>query len=361
MARLSLLSWVLTLASCLTSGAAPVSPAGAERKPEPVTPKPEPAQALVLITIDGVRARDVFQGAERELMRARRLAPSYDALLSVERVAPTLQRMITGGAALGAPGVGEPPRVSGRNHVSLPGYLEIFGGAAHACTSNDCAFEPRKTLLDDLREARALAPEQVVALSSWRPIGRAVSASPERMVVSAGREQGSHLELLERACGGELAGGRVADAMPGFDDYRPDAHTAALALCVADELAPPVLYVGLGDTDEWAHRGDYGRYLDALREADALVGELRQRAAASGRSTTFLVTTDHGRERGFDNHGEEAESADIWIVAEGPGVAKRGLVGASTSWPAASIAPTVRSLAGLEPRGAPIVDLLGSP
>lgn len=357
MARLSVLSWVLTLASCLTGGATAVAP-------EPPTSarahanRPEPARALVLITLDGVRPRDVFQGAERELLRARGVAASYDVFVAPERVTPSLQRMIAAGSALGAPGVGEPPRVSGKNHVSLPGYLELFGGAAHSCTTNDCAFEPRKSVLDELREARGLALEQVVALSSWRPIARAVSSSPERMVVSAGREHGSHLEVLERACGGELARGRTSDAMPGYDDYRPDVHTAALARCVYDTLAPPVLYVGLGDTDEWAHRGDYARYLDALRAADALVGELRERAAESGRPTTFLVTTDHGRERAFDNHGEEPESADIWLVAEGPGVAKRGAVAARTSWAAANVAPTLRLLAGLEPGGAPIVDLL---
>ena len=39
--------------------------------------------------------------------------------------------------------------------------------------------------------------------------------------------------------------------------------------------AKPVLFpIGLGDTDEYGHRGDYLSYLDALRRADTMVEDL---------------------------------------------------------------------------------------
>ena len=68
---------------------------------------------------------------------------------------------------------------------------------------------------------------------------------------------------------------------------------------------PRLLHVGLGDADEWAHRGDYSAYLNAIHEADAFIGDMVSVLDDEGmlESTTVLVTTDHGRARDFRSHG----------------------------------------------------------
>src|SRR4051794_25872719 len=76
---------------------------------------------VVLVTIDGARWQDVFEGDEA-------LMPRTHALVA------------TRGVALGATrdGCGI-VRTAGGSNVSLPGYQEIFTGHASRCLDNLCS------------------------------------------------------------------------------------------------------------------------------------------------------------------------------------------------------------------------------
>ena len=103
---------------------------------------------------------------------------------------------------------------------------------------------------------------------------------------------------------------------------------------------PRLLWVALGDTDEWAHRHDYRGYLESLRFADNFVGGLAAHLAAMGdygAHTAILVTTDHGRDAGFADHGGPA-SAGVWLMARGGPIARRG----STPLPGSAACATSR-------------------
>lgn len=86
-----------------------------------------------------------------------------------------------------------------------------------------------------------------------------------------------------------------------------------------------MLYVSLGDTDEFSHGGRYDHYLRAAHDVDAdlkmLWDELQSRPEYRG-TTTMIVTTDHGRgdpPRGWRDHGEKTKGSDaIWIAVIGP-------------------------------------------
>jgi arylsulfatase A-like enzyme len=129
------------------------------------------------------------------------------------------------------------------------------------------------------------------------------------------------------------------------------------------------LWLALADTDEWAHRGDYDGYLDALRSADRVIGELWAELAQMGQygaETTLIVTADHGRAEDFVSHGAAPESARVWLVAAGGAVPARGSVPAARTIHLRDIAPTVRAWLGVpadpSPRaGAPIAELFGAP
>jgi phosphopentomutase len=131
---------------------------------------------------------------------------------------------------------------------------------------------------------------------------------------------------------------------------------------------PSFLFVGLGETDEFAHQGNYAGYLEALREADRYIGELAaelSRRARNGVRTALFVTADHGRAATFRDHGQSyPESARVWLVASGSAIEARGLVAAAVPRQLADIAPTVRALFGLpadrdQNAGFPLFELLG--
>jgi hypothetical protein len=302
---------------------------------------------VILVTLDGVRARDVF-----------------DATLPL----PNLRRLADRGVALGGPEA--PMRASGPRFVSLPGYREILTGRRDGagCRDNECPPIAEPTILDELRVAGNLGTDDVVVLASWETIARATSIVPEAVTISAGRRDGANRNRLARDARirRRLDDGTSARAFPGHGDYRPDAWTAALALDVVAARHPRLLWVALGDGDEYAHRGDYAGYRESLVAADRFVGAL---GAVVGQDAIYIVTADHGRSANFRDHGDSAESSSVWLIAAGGDIPPTGHLRAAgdgaTAAPRylADIAPSLRALLHLaadpSPRaGALIPELL---
>jgi hypothetical protein len=310
--------------------------------------KPPPGR-VVLVVIDGVRWQDVFGGADPELARTY-LIPQRE-VLGVEALVPNLHRLATGeGLAYGMPQIGEAMFASGPNYVSQPGYIEIFSERRPIdCLSNYCPKTTEPTFVDAIAEA---TNGSAAVISSWEVVGRAAASVPHRLVLSAGQAPGenqSELRVNAKAAHA-LEMGRIAAAWPGHGEYRPDKYTREIALEYLEARHPRFLFLGLGDTDEYAHLGDYRGYLRALHDADATVGtllETLERMGEDGRNTTVLVTTDHGRERAFMSHGGFApESSRVWMIAGG-NVRPDGPVALPKPAHLFDVGPTVRELMGL--------------
>jgi hypothetical protein len=305
----------------------------------------EEAHAVVLVTVDGVRWQEIFDGVDPVLGDAAGVPPG--PAREAAALTPNFHRLFfEGGTALGDPRRGAPLRASGPHFVSLPSYVELMTGRASGCVDNDCEPHVAWALADAI--AVASPREGAAVFASWERIARAVPARVASVFRSAGR-----------------APGDVDGPFPGQGEYRPDRRTAALALDHLERARPRFLWVALGDTDEHAHRGDYGAYLGALRDADAFVGALAARLEAMGdrgARTSILVTTDHGRDAGFTDHGGPA-SGSVWLLARGGPVAKRGALPLARPRHLVDVAPTVRALLGEPARpcrgcGAAIDELL---
>jgi hypothetical protein len=315
-------------------------------------PREPDEAAVVVVVLDGARWQEVFVGSDPNLSGA----PAVPA----EALMPRMHAFVAErGAAIGAPGRGAPMSASGPNFVSLPGYTEIFTGRrSHACADNDCAPARSPTVFDQARAA-AQQPSDVAVLASWERIERAASAAPGQLVVSTGRALTSHAEALrdDDSTRDWLERGAHADPFPGYGDFRPDRFTGALAVRYLEAKRPTLMFVGLGEPDEYCHRGDYAGYLASLHASDAIVGDLVDalgRMGARGRRTTVLVTADHGRGRDYRFHGREfPESGRVWLVALGGAVEARGFARSLRPHRLADVAPTVRALLDLPADPAP--------
>lgn len=350
---------VVTLAACTerTSKAkAFVSAVGTSAR---TTPTRSDAR-VVLITIDGARWQDVFEGSDADRSGAPHVPP--------EELMPRVYGLLSDhGVAFGAEraGCGTVHTASGSN-VSLPGYQEIFTGRPSYCLDNNCDGVS-ESILD---EAALADVAGVASIGSWEVLDRAVSGGGTGVLVAVGRTwpaEVSGASVGSTSLDGLVAAGLAADAYPGHDGYRPDAQTAAIALEYFRAAKPAFLHIGLGDTDELGHRDDYPGYLVALRNADALIGEIVDEVAALGElgeKTTIIVTPDHGRNSDFRDHGTlRVESGRTFLLAFGAGVTARGLGCPSGDITLADIAPTIRVRLGLardvgNGAGKPI-DLLG--
>lgn len=310
-----------------------------EQQRSAVANSPVSKSPLVLVTVDGARWQEIFGGTDP----TRTSTPYVEA----KDLLPNLYRIERErGALLGSPGRGS-IAASGPAFVSLPGYTEILTGRPpEACQSNDCDRTIMPTVLDEAWASGA----KVAAFSSWEPIGRAVTIAPGHFFISCG------------------SGGNTAiDPFPGGWHFRPDRMTSAAALSYLEKEQPDVLYVGLGEPDEYAHRGDYEGYLKSLRNADAFLGRLfatLDRMGERGAATNVIMTADHGRASTFRHHGRWApESARVWLFAAGPGITHHGRVASPEERHLADVAPTIRVLVGLDPdraadAGRPLAELV---
>jgi len=360
---------LLALASCAADGpryshVAFASASAVEDVLAAARPKPARDGRVVLITLDGVRAEDVFNGADPSLKPGAKVG-QYE---NPEALMPRTYGLVkTRGVALGAdrPGCGTVRTANGAN-VSLPGYLEIFTGRKTRCRDNACAPTDQSTVLDEVADA-GLFP--VASIGSWQVLDHAVASGKSNVLVAAGARRwpgarpvmGGHLEEL-------VVAGERSEPYPGHLGYRPDVYTAAIALEYLRTQVPTVLHVGLGDTDEYAHQNQYRAYLDSLAEADRFIGKVAETLDSMGdigARTTVIITTDHGRNADFQHHGSaSASSARTFMIAFGGRVPVQGVACSKRDVTLADIAPTVREVLGL-PRdmnvdaGSPIEEVVG--
>jgi hypothetical protein len=319
---------------------------------KPVADPDDESPPVVLVVLDGVRWQEVFDGVDSALAMGREGPSGSDAAELLPNVyAATRSR----GALLGAPGHGKTIVASGPNFVSMPGYTEIFEGRPPvSCQDNECAGAREPTLADEIR-ARATRDSDVAVFASWERIRVAATRDPSHIVLSAGRTDVGGGDVLgtDPEMNDALERGRYADAYPGHGAFRPDRFTGALALRYLDAKRPAFLFVGLGEPDEYAHRGDYAGYLASLRAADDFIGQLLatlDRMGERGRRTLVVLTSDHGRARDYREHGAQfPESARVWLAAFGGPVHARGFAEAPQPRRLADIAPTIRTVLAIKP------------
>lgn len=125
----------------------------------------------------------------------------------------------------------------------------------------------------------------------------------------------------------------MAQDLPPYWSYGTfDAPIVAAAIECLRTDKPRVMYVMLGEGDEWAHEGRYDLYLDAAQRADRFIKRIwdtLQSLPEYKGQTTLLLTTDHGRGatvKDWTDHGRDVPAAEsTWVAAIGAGVPALGV------------------------------------
>ena len=290
---------------------------------------PAEGQRLILVTMDGTRWQEVFRGPEKALVNdAKFMRPDWKE--TVEKawarpadLMPFLHSLpASGGVLAGNRDAGQCMQVTNPMWFSYPGYNEILTGRPDpAINSNDKNWNKNRTFLEWLNRRPGFAGK-VRMYGTWDVFPYIINDKRSGVPVN-----------------GESPGAQPTETRTMRD--------AQNALRSAADMR--VLYVALGDTDEFAHEGDYAQYLAAMNRDDDFIAELWRMAQADpawrGR-TTLIVTTDHGRGGkpdgsggpGWTEHGSAESvrldpagfaladpagfpgSEQIWLAAIGPGV-----------------------------------------
>jgi hypothetical protein len=341
---------------------------------------PHAAQAgatrtVVLIVSDGLRWQEVFTGADPSLLNDKDggswlsdedLHKRYwneDAAARRKLLFPFLWGTVAAqGQLFGNQQRGSIAQVTNGKAFSYPGYNEMTTGFPNdAIDSNEFGMNPNATVFEWLNEQ----PEfhgRVAVYGTWNAFDRIFNKPRSRLVMQTGWTLNPKPHATQR----DALLRQLFATTTEFDEE--DAPNSFLQVPLLDYVAsgqPRVLFVGYGETDNWAHQGRYDLVLDSARRFDGFVAELwrTMQAMPSYRgSTTFIITTDHGRGSGpseWKEHGvEERGSENIWIGVLGPDTPALGERSEIPRVTQSQIAATVAALLGkdytrAEPRAAP--------
>lgn len=299
---------------------------------------------LVLVTLDGVRWQEVFGGIDESLVNhkqfthsAAELEKSFGHELRVNRRAllfPFLWSIIAKqGILIGDRTEKSYMNVSNPWWFSYPGYNEILTGRADpAIDSNNKNWNNNITLLEALNNTASFNG-QVAAFSSWDVFPYIINTQRNHLPVNAGFDLAQNPTSDKARWLNQLS----SQSPKLWQSVRLDYLTHGYAMENFNSQQPKVTYIAYGETDDFAHDGNYDRYIDAAHRTDAMLAELWQWLQADRRyqnQTTLIITTDHGRgntPEGWAHHFSQAAASKMNLLAQAP----EGVLGSNHIWFAA--------------------------
>jgi len=322
---------------------------------------PGPARNVVLVTMDGLRWQEVFGGAQEKLIdeRAGGVRDIQDLRRRYLRETPEARRealmpffwsvVARQGQVFGEAKKGSPARLTNGLKFSYPGYNEMLTGAPDPrIDTNNKVPNPNVTVLEWLNRRPGFAGK-VAAFGTWDVLYSIVNVERSRLPVVAGWDPSRDEPLSEEE---KVVNALLPDLPRLWPDNAFDVITQRLAMEYLRKHRPRVLYVMLGETDEWAHMRRYDCYLDSACRGDDYLRRLWETLQSmpeyAGR-TSLVITTDHGRgetKQNWTDHGKEVDGAEfVWIGAMGPGVEPLG-VRENVEATQGQVAATVAALVG---------------
>jgi hypothetical protein len=304
---------------------------------------PSAGDNLILITLDGARTEEIFGGLDVNILRStlseKAVVEDQEVFKRFRGATPEARRaalmpffwgelMTRHGSIAGNPRAGSAVTLTNTHRFSYPGYAEVLLGEAHddVIKSNDRIQNPFATLLEELKNHLKLPASRVAAFGSWEVFNEIVEHTPGALTVNAGYSAFDRPDPQVRA----LSRAQFETPTP-WNSVRHDFYTFELAMAHLRTARPRVMYLALGETDDWAHNGRYDRVLETFRRTDSYLEQLwtwlQSQDDYRGR-THILLTTDHGRghtTEDWRNHGAKVEGAQqVWMAFVSPRLARRG-------------------------------------
>jgi hypothetical protein len=319
---------------------------------------------VFLITLDGYRWQDLFSGADSLLLNHKEYVDNKEGLYrefwrpTVEERRAALNPFIWNkvakmGQIHGNRTLGSKVNLTNYMWFSYPGYNEILTGRAddERISSNAKQPNPNITVLEQFAQERGNA-KKVAAFGSWDVFDFIVNEQRSGVYTNSGFDLSTDYPLSIN----EQLLNELQPVIPSpWGSVRLDGFTHQYAKAYLRKHHPDLIFISYGETDDFAHDGDYAAYLKSAHSTDKLIEDLWnfvQNDAYYKDSTTFIITTDHGRGTvpldTWKGHGTSIKGADqTWFILFGNQVKPIGEINADLQLYTNQVAPTVRQLLGL--------------
>src|SRR5579862_6085411 len=250
-------------------------------------PAPLKTRNVFVIVSDGLRWQEVFTGADPQLLNEK-YGGIWDKPADLKRefwrddVAERRRALLpflwgtvaVRGQIFGNQTKGSIARVTNGQAFSYPGYNEMLSGHPDArINSNEFGPNPNVTVFEWLNGLPELHGK-VSAYATWQTFYDIFNVPRSGLPVHAGWNAPYGGTLTPR----EQLLDRLYRTTIRLDDE--DVYDAFMQVPLLDSFAreqPRVLFVGYGETDNWAHSGRYDLVLHSAHSFDHFVEELWQR------------------------------------------------------------------------------------
>ncbi len=354
-----------------------VGPSHAQQPSSPLKTK-----HVFLLISDGLRWQEIFTGAEKDLLltdHGGNWASKEYLQKEFWRDTPEARRealfpfiwtvIAKQGQIYGNQNKGSVAHVTNGLDFSYPGYNEMLTGSPDPrINSNEFGPNPNVTVFEWLNNKPEFH-DQVHVFATWGTFRDIFNESRSHIPMQVAWDtpySGPNLTPSEQLLN-ELY--RTTTRLDNDDVY-----DSFLQVPLRDYLKfnrPSLLFVGYGETDNWAHSGRYDLVLESARGYDQFVQELWnlvQSIPEFRNQTTFILTADHGRGSGpkeWRDHGNKQKgSENIWLAVIGPDTSPLGERSNIAPITQSQIAATLAALLGQDynaaaPKAAPpIADIL---
>ena len=298
---------------------------------------------VFLITLDGLRWQEVFYGIDSSLMNDDNYTESPSSLSDMfwdndqdrrkQKLMPFFWDIVAKeGQLYGDREEGSLMNATNKFWFSYPGYNEILTGFAddENITSNDKINNQNVTVLEYVNQQEGFQGK-VAAFASWDVFPYIINTERNGLLVNAGFDHAEGEGLTDR----EHFLNQLQDQTPSpWGTVRLDVFTHNFALEYIKKASPRMVYISYGETDDFAHDGDYDNYIKSAHRTDQFINDLWTYIQSSDNyknNTTLIVTGDHGRgtipKSAWRSHGSSVDGTDqIWALVIGPKTKSLGLV-----------------------------------
>jgi hypothetical protein len=291
------------------------------------------AENLIIITADGFRWQELYNGADSALINNEKYTHDTATLKALYWSADKDERrkllmpfcwniIAKNGQLYGNRTAGNKVNTSNFYSGSYPGYNELFTGTTDLrIYKNQKKYNANINVLEFINKQDSFAGK-VVVFASWEFFPFILNQPRNQLTINSGYTRIEDTVL-----------NAVSDIIQEDKPTRHDRLTFMAAKSWLEKNQPRVLLLALGETDEFAHSSRYDLYLQQIHETDAMISELWhwvQTTEGYKDNTNFIITTDHGRGSGSSNwnvHGVLIRgSSETWMACLGPGVEPLGEV-----------------------------------
>lgn len=300
---------------------------------------------IVLVTLDGFRWQELFEGTDSVLSKS-----YWHSDLETRRsnLMPFFWSEISdNGQLLGNRNLGSRVDCDNPYWFSYPGYNEMLTGFIDRKVKSNEMIDNRNMTVFEFISNQPGYENKVAAFATWKVFPNIFRENGSKIPVNAAADSATG-EISER----EKLLNELQELLPNRVTDRHDVFSAYYAMEYMKREHPKAVFIGLDETDAYAHGGMYEQYLHAAHRSDEIIKRLWdfiQSDPVYKNNTTLIITTDHGRGRWYRHdkmswrsHGRLAfGSGEVWIAALGPNIDPKGESDVRGKYSLSQIASTV--------------------